>query len=126
MGDRPLISMNLQERRQFRKFLEADSFRIANEIEYEVLRFIVSEEGSRYPSQHLNDILNHLEEESRLLIPGYEAIDINRGIVHSLYSRGLLGCCSDVHFDNLPNGITGGYRIPDPSVAALIGSYRRR
>ena len=115
--------MNWEERRKRRELrsqLEQDSFRIANPLEYGALKFILDKENNTYPTQHNNDVLNHLEEDLRMLIPGYESIDIARAILNSLNHRGLLGSCCDVHFNNLPNESIRGYRIPDNSVKTLI------
>ena len=108
------------KRRELRVRLAQDGFRIANALEYAILKFILGKENHAYPTQHTNDILNHLEENERMLIPGYESHDIVMAILKSLHGRGALGYCCDVHFDNLPNAITAGYRIPDDSVRNLV------
>ena len=111
-----------QKRREMRGALEANSFRIANEIERAILTFIHSCDSDVYPSKHLNEIQNYLEEECELLIPSYEAIDITRAMVSSLIQRGLLGECIDLQLDShLPRGLNTGYRIPDESVLSLLG-----
>lgn len=109
------------KRRAMRKALEKNSFRIANEIERAILTFIHKSNSDIYPSKHLNEILNYLEEEPKMLIPSYESIDVNRAIVSSLNNRGLLGACVDIQLDsNRPNGTSTGYRIPDISVSKIL------
>lgn len=41
-----------QKRRVLRSQLEQDSFRIANPLEYAVLKFILGKENDTYPTQH--------------------------------------------------------------------------
>ena len=113
------------KRREMRKTLEKNSFRIANEIEHAILTFIHKSNSDIYPSKHLNQILNYLEEKSKILIPSYESIDVNRAIVSSLNNRGLLGECIDIQLDsNRPNGISTGYRIPDISVTKILSKQK--
>lgn len=113
---------NYQKRCEMRHALEANSFRIANEIERAILTFIHISDSDVYPSKHLNEIQNHLEEKCKLLIPCYEASDITHAMVFSLNNRGLLGACVDLQLDsNLPRGHNTGYRIPDNSILKLLG-----